>query len=59
MRNDQPWELYNLDQDVGETVDLAKELPSKVKELAKLVEQARVPIREQSEPKHPIGQRFN
>jgi len=59
MRSDQPWELYNLDHDIGETVNLASELPSKVRELSKMVEQARVPMRPQFEPKRPEGKKFN
>jgi arylsulfatase A-like enzyme len=59
VRNDQPWELYNLATDVGETNDLANEHPDKVRELATLVAKARVPMRPQQEPAHPEGQAFN
>jgi arylsulfatase A len=59
MRNDQPWELYDLAKDVGEQNDLAEQNPGKLKELVELAEQARVPMRPQQEPKHPAGQKFN
>lgn len=59
MRNDQPWELYDLAADIGETTDLANQHPSKLKELVQLVEIARGPMRPQHEPEHPAGQKFN
>jgi arylsulfatase A-like enzyme len=59
QRNDQPWELYNLAEDIGETTNLAQRHPEKLKELAALAEQARVPMRPQQEPEHPNGQKFN
>jgi arylsulfatase A len=36
-------ELYNLDTDLGESVDLADKLPLKVKELEKLMDESRTP----------------
>ncbi len=58
-RDDQPWELYNLSEDVGETVNLAAKYPAKLRELVALASDARVPMRPQREPQHPMGQRFN
>ena len=59
MRSDQPWELYNLAEDIGETKNLAGEHPDKLAELVQLAETARVPMRPQQEPEHPAGQQFN
>ncbi len=59
IRNDQPWELYNLADDIGETNDLADQEPEQWKLLVDLAEKAREPMREQEEPKHPAGQKFN
>jgi arylsulfatase A-like enzyme len=59
MRSDQPWELYNLADDIGETKDLAARRPDKLAELANLVEKARVPMRPQQEPEHPAGRQYN
>jgi arylsulfatase A-like enzyme len=59
QRNDQPWELYNLATDLGETTNLADEHPEKLQELVSLVEKARSPMRPQEEPAHPDGQSFN
>ena len=59
QRSDQPWELYNLANDIGETNNLAGKHPKKVKQMAALVEKARVPMRPQREPQHPAGRRFN
>ncbi len=58
-RNDQPWELYDLSKDLGETTDLAAEHPDRVEALARLAEEARVPMRPQREPEHPQGRPFN
>lgn len=59
QRNDEPWELYNLADDIGETTNLAERRPEKVQQLARLAEQARTPMRPQREPEHPPGQKFN
>ena len=59
MHSDQPWELYNLADDIGETKNLAKQEPERLKVLVALAEQARVPMRPQEEPKHPAGKQFN
>ena len=58
-KSSQPWELYDLSEDIGETTNLAAKLPEKVKELAALVDKARIPMRPQREPNHPKGKRFN
>lgn len=60
MRNDarQPWELYYLPDDKPEKNNLAEQHPDRVSEMDKLVEQARVPMREQSEPEMPKGRRY-
>lgn len=36
-----PWELYNLDDDVGESNDLADEMPGKVKQLVDKIAEVR------------------
>jgi arylsulfatase A-like enzyme len=59
QRNDQPWELYNLADDIGETTNLAQRNPEKLKTLAALAKEAHVPMRPQQEPEHPKGQKFN
>jgi arylsulfatase A len=59
QRNDQPWELYNLAEDIGETTNLAQRNPEKLEELAALAKEAHVPMRRQQEPEHPKGQKFN
>ncbi len=58
-RSDQPWELYDLSSDLGETKNLAQQHPTKLAELVDLVEKARQPMRPQHEPDHPAGQQFN
>lgn len=40
---DQPWQLYNLKEDVGETVDLAAKCPEIVTALSRLAEAAHEP----------------
>lgn len=59
QRNNQPWELYDLSKDIGETTDLAAKRPEKLKELVALVDKARVPMRPQREPARPKGKKFN
>jgi arylsulfatase A len=58
-RINEPWELYNLAKDLGETTNLAAAQPETLKELVALAESARVPMRPQQEPQHPEGQSFN
>ena len=53
LHSEQPWELYNLADDIGETKNLAKQEPERLKVLVALAEQAQVPMRPQEEPKHP------
>ena len=36
---DEPWELYDLSKDLGETTDLAAKYPERVKQMAKLFEE--------------------
>lgn len=43
VRKGGPFELYNLENDPSETKDLATELPEKVLELSKILEQSRTP----------------
>ena len=50
---------WYLSEDVGETVNLAAKYPAKLRELVALASDARVPMRPQREPQHPMGQRFN
>ncbi len=59
QRSDQPWELYNLADDVGETKNLASDFPGKLRELMTMARHARTPMRDQAEPAHPEGQKFN
>lgn len=40
---DQPWQLYNLKEDIGETTDLAAKYPDIVAELSRLAEEAHEP----------------
>lgn len=57
-RTNKPWQLYHLVNDWGERNDLADKYPERVEALAKLVEQAHVPMRPQGEPKMPQGRKF-
>lgn len=45
-------ELYDLEADVGETRDLAREFPDVLAQTEELMQGARVPPRRQSEPEH-------
>jgi len=40
---DQPWQLYNLKEDLGETTDLAAKYPAIVTDLSRLAEAAHEP----------------
>ena len=48
-------ELYDLGKDVGETNNLAKQHPEKVKELTQIMKQARVPQRDFPQTLKPVG----
>ena len=44
IRSDAPYlELYNLDEDPGETHDLSASMPEKVQELKALMDEAHIP----------------
>lgn len=53
-----PWELYNLVDDQGETKNLAAEQPKIVEKLAAHALDARTDSRPQAEPEKPAGRRF-
>lgn len=53
-----PWELYNLDDDVGESNDLADKMPEKVKQLVDKIAEVRTEPGPQREPKMPIGKKY-
>lgn len=55
---DQPWELYNLDKDPGETNDLANKHPEIVDQMQKWAVANRNDPPAQIEPKMPEGQKF-
>ena len=57
-RSDQPWELYDLETDVGEKTDLAAQKPDILKRMVAYAEAARVEPRPQIEPPKPKGKRF-
>lgn len=57
-RDNQPWELYRPQEDPGERINLADQYPERVQTMQKLAEQARVPMRPQSEPELPPGKKF-
>ena len=57
-RQDEPWELYDLDADVGETKDLAQAHPDVVARLSDWVTLNRAKPRPQIEPVMPEGKRF-
>lgn len=54
----QPWQLYHLPDDWSEKNNLSAKHPEKVKALAALAEQARIPMRPQKEPSMPKGKKF-
>ena len=45
-RPEAPWELYDLEQDPGESVDLASQNPQQLATLTRLAESAHTPVRE-------------
>lgn len=60
LRHDekQPWELYNLENDLSEKNNLAKEHPDIVKKLDQWAKKNRTDPRPQHEPKKPKGKRY-
>ncbi len=57
-RRSQPWELYDLSQDLGEENDLAGSRPEVVARLATWIDENRTEPRPQREPEMPKGRRF-
>jgi hypothetical protein len=53
-----PWELYNLDRDLGERNDLAGRHPEVVRSLDRWVHENRTPPPPQTEPDKPAGKRY-
>jgi arylsulfatase A-like enzyme len=51
-------ELYNLDEDIGETHNIATENPALAARLSGLLKTAHVPPRPQIEPQRPEGRQF-
>ena len=56
--NSRPWELYDLEKDLGEKSNLANKHPEIVSELVAWVKANRNEMSEQIEPKKPKGKRF-
>ncbi len=56
--NSDPWELYDLSQDLGENNNLAAKHPQLVKELDALTKSMRTEMPPQREPEMPKGKRF-
>ena len=54
-RMNRPIELYNLSQDVGETKNLAQQHPEKVKQMTKVMQQARTEPRDFPQTLKPVG----
>ncbi len=57
-KQDQPWELYDLSKDLGETNDIAAENPELVKRLDAWIEENRVEPEPQIEPEKPKGKSY-
>ena len=57
-KSSEPWELYDLSEDLGETNDLASRYPDLVKEIAAWVEDERTDPRPQLEPEMPPGRNY-
>lgn len=53
-----PWELYNLSTDTGETRDIAEDQPEIVSRLANMIETHRTAVPPQKEPEMPEGKWF-
>lgn len=54
-RMNRPIELYNLNQDVGETKNLAEQHPEKVKQMTKVMQQAHTEPRDFPQTLKPVG----
>ena len=59
VKDNIPWELYDLSKDPGEQNNLAKQHPEIVAQLANFAKEAHQPMRPQTEPKHPKGKHYN
>ena len=55
---DEPWELYDLSQDIGEEHNLARQYPEQVARMVAWIAENRVAPVAQIEPKMPEGQRY-
>ena len=58
IRAENPFELYDLENDPNETNDLAAEQPEQVAEMERLARQSHTPPPPQTEPEPPPGKRF-
>ena len=54
----EPIELYDLDQDTGEIVDLAERYPDRTTQMAELLSNAQTDGPVQIEPEMPTGKRY-
>lgn len=57
-RTTEPWELYHLAEDIGESDNLATRHPDRVAQMAEMVAAARTQPRDQVEPEKPAGRNF-
>jgi arylsulfatase A-like enzyme len=57
-KTDQPWELYDLSEDVGEEHDLADQNPEVVEKLSDWIRRNRTDMVPQIEPEKPEGRHF-
>lgn len=57
-KTDQPWELYDLSEDVGEEHDLADQNPEVVEKLSDWIRRNRTDMVPQTEPEKPEGRHF-
>lgn len=55
---DQAIEIYDLDRDLGETTNLAAERPEILSQMTEILKSAHTPMRPQSEPEMPAGQKY-
>lgn len=57
-REDRPWELYNLAEDIGEQNNIAGKHPEAVAKIDEYVRRTREPMGEQIEPVPPKGRQY-